>query len=764
MRKIIISLSLILLIFLSACGSNDSFEDIELLDNIYYKTEFLTEINLNRIRNFSGFDDKIVIIGSFTDEKKEEAVKAITYDEDGNQLSEIIFSPPDKMENEENGWFDAAYIDENGFIWFLYSQTIETDGVLGDGESYIDCYDQTGNHIKTVKLLQEQPNLYKTGIKDFIIGDDNFFYICTDNRYTAVFDSTGNLIYEPQNLKTIFKLPDGRILAEMATRGVNFETFFREIKAAAKELGENLQFDTTWDGNNYISIYYISGDEEYEFLESTESKIFGHNLKDEMRVELIDRTKQNITQSRNDTNKYVVMLNSFIFVIEAHIMPEAGQKVKDIYTLVRLKNSDIPPDANKKNITLATMKSNFVLKDTIIDFNKNNSEYYIEIKEYWKEGQLIADTLTELNLDLASGKIPDILMIDHGIPINSYGSKGLFVDLYEYIDKDPELNRNDYLPNILKMQETDGKLYSIAAGFMIETVVSPVSLYNEGVSGKTRLTWDDFTTLLDKKYEVKVPIASRYANHMSKKHILQNAIRIDMNIFIDFETKKCNFNTSEFITVLKNIDRYFPEPYINVGIDDYLEGKVVFRNDTIFGFLETKVPELYYFGEPITYIGFPTINAAAGSFAILNYPMAISAKSEVKDGAWEYVKSIITDFQFVGVKSGANMDKSGQVAGFPIHSAALKEMAEAVKISTGEKFTRTYDGITLTYDPVLTDEDVDKILELIYSLEFHDNRIERGVMEIVLEEADFYFLGKKTAEEVADIIQSRVNIYLAEIE
>jgi len=755
MKKIAISLLLFFLIFQSACDSqSNNNEDIQPIDNIHYNTEFLTDINLIEILKFSDFDDKLAIIGSFMDEKKSEAIKAIIYDEDGNQLSEIVFKQPNNTENSYAGWSDDVYIDENGFIWILYSQLIETDGVLGCGGSFIDCYDQSGNHVKTVKLLTPQPYLYKSGIRDFLVADDGCFYICTDNGYTAVFDSVGNLIYEPKNLRTIFKLPDGVILAETKEWDVDGATIFREIKAMEQELGESLPLDTTWNYNNTLAIYYMKGDDEYTFLESTHEKIFGYNLKTDTRVELIDRAKQHIIESRG-SNKHVVMLNSNIFVVETYIAPEAGQKGIGVYTLIRLKKSDTPSNANKKVITLATLHD-MALKGSIIDFNRNNSEYIIEIKNYSKAGRGIIDAVAELNLDLASGKIPDILMISPMIPISSYGEKGFLVDLYEYIDKDPDMERDDYLPNILKMHEINGKLYSIGAGFEIHTVLCPASIFNENID-YPKLTWDDFAVILDENSNVTVPIASKYAKHMSRRYLIQNAILLEIN---DYN----NFNTPEFISLLENIYKYIPDPYIDAIFDDYQEGNILFRNDVLIGFLEAKIPELFYFGEPISYVGFPTTNGINGSFATLTYPMAIFEQSEVKDGAWEYLKSILTDFQFTGVDYGAGLDKNGYVTGFPIHRLALNQMAEAVKVSADETFTRTIGSITLTYDPVLTNEDVDKILELIVSLEYHDAQIDRGVMEIVLEETDYYFAGQKTAEEVADIIQSRVNIYLAEID
>ena len=43
-----------------------------------------------------------------------------------------------------------------------------------------------------------------------------------------------------------------------------------------------------------------------------------------------------------------------------------------------------------------------------------------------------------------------------------------------------------------------------------------------------------------------------------------------------------------------------------------------------------------------------------------------------------------------------------------------------------------------------------------------DKNDSADIMTIVLEEAELYFAGEKTAEEVAELIQNRVTIYLDE--
>ena len=60
-----------------------------------------------------------------------------------------------------------------------------------------------------------------------------------------------------------------------------------------------------------------------------------------------------------------------------------------------------------------------------------------------------------------------------------------------------------------------------------------------------------------------------------------------------------------------------------------------------------------------------------------------------------------------------------------------------------------------------TQEDVDAIKELINAT---DNalQLDQNIQNIITEEAGGYFQGQKTAQEVADIIQSRIQIYVNE--
>ncbi len=63
---------------------------------------------------------------------------------------------------------------------------------------------------------------------------------------------------------------------------------------------------------------------------------------------------------------------------------------------------------------------------------------------------------------MTTGNCPDIIGLD-GLDYNQYANKGIFEDLYPYMEK-TGMDRQDFLGNVLEAYEVDGKLYG-DAGF-----------------------------------------------------------------------------------------------------------------------------------------------------------------------------------------------------------------------------------------------------------------------------------------------------------
>ena len=91
--------------------------------------------------------------------------------------------------------------------------------------------------------------------------------------------------------------------------------------------------------------------------------------------------------------------------------------------------------------------------------------------------------MTRLNTEIIRGNVPDLFVADE-LPIEQYGSKGLLCDLYEFIDSDEELSRDDFFENILtatmlkqildlvymeKVREDEGGTYGVQTSAQISS-------------------------------------------------------------------------------------------------------------------------------------------------------------------------------------------------------------------------------------------------------------------------------------------------------
>ena len=138
--------------------------------------------------------------------------------------------------------------------------------------------------------------------------------------------------------------------------------------------------------------------------------------------------------------------------------------------------------------------------------------------------------------------------------------------------------------------------------------------------------------------------------------------------------------------------------------------------------------------------------------------MAISASTKHKDGAWAFVKSFLSE------EYQDSLDYT-----FPIRESSFDKMAQAstekqYDIVNGEKVEREeyyYIGDEEIILEPLSKKDAEYLKSFIKSLvivaSYNDD-----IINIVTEEASAYFSGQKSAQEVADIIQSRVSIYVNE--
>lgn len=246
-----------------------------------------------------------------------------------------------------------------------------------------------------------------------------------------------------------------------------------------------------------------------------------------------------INSDINSNNlNYILPLSPDKFVAVSY---DTTTYMQELSVLNRIPDDQV---AERQIITLAVPYLYYNLNEVVISFNKSNEKYRIVVTDYsqYNTSEDYSAGTTRLNNDLISGKIPDILMIDAEMNYDSYVSKGLFTDLYELMDADPNFNRADYLENVFKAYEIDGKLYSLVPTFNIVTFAAKAS----NLEGIEHWTVDEFM-----EFAAAHPDMQMFDYDFNRENFLMMLMIFARDSFIDNETGECHFDSEEFMKMLE---------------------------------------------------------------------------------------------------------------------------------------------------------------------------------------------------------------------
>ena len=288
----------------------------------------------------------------------------------------------------------------------------------------------------------------------------------------------------------------------------------------------------------------------------------------------------------------------------------------------------------------------------------------------------------------------------------------------------------------------NGKLYSIASSFSIQTLVGKVSDVGTGKSW----TFKDVMELVKAR-----PEASLMA-YTTKQSGLSTMVQYSMDSFYNAETGECNFDSEDFIALLE-LCNTFPEDYdydSDVSMPTMLRtGKVLLTDLYLSNFDYVQLYEALY-GEPVNFIGYPT-NSGSGAVVNFDTRFCIAAKSKNKDAAWAFIR------QFLLPDAQKNLDWR-----LPINKDAFEQkITDAMNVTEEDGFsTWMYDDVNIEIK-ALTEEQAQTIRDIVYGATTEASYDEQ-LLNIITEEAAYYFGGEKSSSEVAGIIQSRAQLYIDE--
>lgn len=431
-----------------------------------------------------------------------------------------------------------------------------------------------------------------------------------------------------------------------------------------------------------------------------------------------------------------------------------------------------PEDIQDKKVLV--LGGNYVdseLEKRVIEYNRNNAEYRIVLKEYnaYNSYDDYNAGITQLNNDIISGNMPDILVNNsyNGLPVNNYISKGFIADIGKLIAEDEELSQKEFMENAFDAYRVDGKLYYIVPDFEIYTVIAKKSL----VGNRESWSMEDMQQVLAGMGED----TKAFSGNTTRSDFINMVMRYCGNQFVDLSTRKCAFNTDDFISMMeyaKNLpsgegensggydEEYWQEYWENYE-SQYRQNRTLLLEANFWRFDNLAYTINGQIGEEVSYVGFPT-NGGNGSYVMSSGTYVLSAKSKNLDEAWNFMRYYLTD------------EGQANVGYFPTRKDLFFEKSkDALKRPTYEwtdengethveeqEMSIYINGEQVKYDP-LNQEQLDKLIAFIESVH-NPYYYNEEVMNIINEEIDGFFTGQKPAADVADVIQRRVQNYVDE--
>ncbi len=757
-------------------------EDVEIAEDIAVEEDMVIAEDL-AITEDIAVEEDMVIAEDAAIAEEDIAVNAVA--EEYAIAVDDVAMPQEEIFYEEDFYMEEEYQPTKVFLSVVQADlqgNIQSEfevELTGDANVNCFCADKEGNvYLVTLQYgvpSEENPEIYidrytllgySTEGEEFgrlVLGADcnpeeDYYYVnqmfCNDDGvilhstsgielYHKDFSHNKTISCERNDISNFLLLQDGTLCAMCYG---NSGQYFCNLNLETGEFSKKVELP--FDSYNYSYYAGLTTD----LVMSDMNGVYTYNFGEERPVKIMDYVDSDLASN----NMYsITQLNEQQFF--AWMYDEAmGEENCGIFSKV-----DPSMIQEKKILTLATIWTDSEVRARVVEFNKNSSEYRIRIEDYnqYNTSEDYTAGTTKLNTDIASGNAPDILCITGEIPVDSYVNKGLFVDLNTFMEKDPELKKMDYLQEVFDAFSVDGKWYQLVPQFYLFTIFGKTSEVGE----MPGWTFADLQTLRMQKDEGIAVLSEQ-----TKNSILQYSMMLNSNQYINWEEGECYFNSSQFIELLEFANE-FPDSidYSELYDDpDYWEsqetmfrdGRALLMPYSLSGFRDFQYCEDGNFGEQITAVGFPTESGVGNAYSY-NLNFAISSKSDYQDIAWEFLRYYLTDEYQDSIQYG-----------WPVKLSSIDKLAQEAQIKPSytdeEGNVVEYDetfylgGMEIVMEP-LTQEDCERVMTFLKSAD-HVYSYNQQIMKILEEECAPYFEGQKTVEEVVDIIQSRVYIYVNE--
>ncbi len=629
---------------------------------------------------------------------------------------------------------------------------------------YLRRLDPQGQELSCAKLDLDASDLY---LDSYTAVDENgnllLSYQDEQGSGLFAFSPEGQQICSIRTdswVNSLFTLKDGRAAIVLSgPEGLQL----RVVDSAARQLGE------TYDIPSDAYEPFPGAGSAYDFYYTSGVNLYGYDLAAGESTKILDWISCDVNS--DSLQQVYVDGTGAIRSLETSWKENAAGKNTVTTSLLTLEQKPADQLPQKTHLTLAVQYLSYELRNQIIDFNRHSDTCHIDVADYseYNTEEDYSAGLTKLTTEILAGNVPDLLSLDN-LPYTQLAKKGLLEDLYPYLDADGELSREDFFETVLQAQSVSGGLYQVSSSFLLSTLMGAESV----VGSKPGWTYEQLYAALD-----TMPEGCQILSvDLTKEDMLETELSMNMDRLVDWETGTCRFDSQDFLDILEFADRfaleYDFESYDPSSDSDRVriaQGRQMLMNANVSMLDDLQINSIYFGGgDNICYIGYPTVDGSLGSAFRFSSGLAMSANCADKEAGWAFLRTFLTE----------EYQDGGYIWNLPTNRHAFEHQLEEQMTPTwrkdaqgnflldenGEKIEESKGGVSFgdgtDHDIYsMTQAEADKLMALIENttVAFGENE---QITKLATEEAQAFFTGQKSAEEVAKLIQSKVNLYVNE--
>ena len=285
------------------------------------------------------------------------------------------------------------------------------------------------------------------------------------------------------------------------------------------------------------------------------------------------------------------------------------------------------------------------------------------------------------------------------------------------------MSRDEFLPHFIDAFSAGGELHTISSQVTIQCVFAREEDVGDGIG----LAPADYTEILRKSEKYK----ALFEAYLSANQFLSSGIS-DMaaSIFTDRKKAEAHFDDPAFGELLTWCREMGKEVREGSNFEDYSLSEILLKSENIGNLMRLDVIRRY-FGDSIVPVGLPDGSEGFNYYIPAEASFAIPSGSQNKEGAWAYIKEIL---------SQDNQLMIGSSAYLPVNYAALIRKAEASLSEEGQRL----------------------LSELLDRTKYASTYSDQGLRDIIVSSVQGYMSGGRTREDTVAVIQSRASVYMAQ--